>query len=366
MKYKISDIAEINKKNINKNYKGKVFYLDTSSVTNDFFNCPKIYTSLKEAPIRARRLAEDGDTIISTVRPAMRHVGYISQNLNRVYSTGFAIISPKKSKVNPFYLYLVLSSKEITNLLQSIAVGSTSAYPSIKPRDIGNLIFDFPSLCIQEKIASIMQQIILKIKMNNQINDNLLDIAQNIYHRILFSSQITKTNLRSFATVIMGQSPSSKTYNENKIGIPLLNGAADFRNGIHPSKWTTDPKIIVNKGAYIFGVRATIGLTTKVSKPYAIGRGTGSAIPKDVNNEEILYFILNDMFKKFEQTESGSVYINISKNDFQNYTFNIPDKIGLLFFHEKVKPIMDRIYINKKENKILQAIKAVLLDKYFD
>ena len=164
----------------------------------------------------------------------------------------------------------------------------------------------------------------------------------------------------------MGQSPSSKTYNENKIGIPLLNGAADFRNGIHPSKWTTDPKIIVNKGAYIFGVRATIGLTTKVSKPYAIGRGTGSAIPKDVNNEEILYFILNDMFKKFEQTESGGVYINISKNDFQNYTFNIPDKNGLLFFHEKVKPIMDRIYINKKENKILQAIKAVLLDKYFD
>ena len=182
MKYKISDIAEINKKNINKNYKGKVFYLDTSSVTNDFFNCPKIYTSLKEAPIRARRLAEDGDTIISTVRPAMRHVGYISQNLNRVYSTGFAIISPKKSKVNPFYLYLVLSSKEITNLLQSIAVGSTSAYPSIKPRDIGNLTFDFPSLCIQEKIASIMQQIILKIKMNNQINDNLGDyINQNIY-----------------------------------------------------------------------------------------------------------------------------------------------------------------------------------------
>ena len=163
----------------------------------------------------------------------------------------------------------------------------------------------------------------------------------------------------------MGQSPSSKTYNENKIGIPLLNGAADFRNGIHPSKWTTDPKIIVNKGAYIFGVRATIGLTAKVSKPYAIGRGTGSAIPKDVNDEEILYFILNDMFKKFEQTESGSVYINISKNDFENYRFNIPDRNSLLFFHEKVKPIMDQIYINKKQNKILQTIKATLLSKIF-
>ena len=249
--------------------------------------------------------------------------------------------------------------------MQSIAVGSTSAYPSIKPYDIGKLTFDFPSLSIQEKIASIIKKIILKIKINNRINDNLLDIAQNIYHRILFSPQITKTNLRSFATVVMGQSPSSKTYNENKIGIPLLNGAADFRNGIHPSKWTTDPKIIVNKGAYIFGVRATIGLTAKVSKSYAIGRGTGSAIPKDVKNEEILYFILNDMFKKFEQTESGSVYINISKNDFENYRFNIPDRNGLLFFHEKVKPIMDQIYIYKKQNKILQAIKAALLSKIF-
>ena len=103
----------------------------------------------------------------------MKHVGYISQNLNRVYSTGFAIISPKKSKVDPFYLYLVLSSKKITDLLQSIAVGSTSAYPSIKPYDIGKLTFDFPSLSIQEKIASIIKKIILKIKINNRINDNL-------------------------------------------------------------------------------------------------------------------------------------------------------------------------------------------------
>ncbi|WP_261982526.1 restriction endonuclease subunit S [Lactobacillus melliventris] len=174
MKYKISEIAEINKKTVNKNYKGKVFYLDTSSVTDDFFDCPKIYTSLKDAPSRARRLAENGDTIISTVRPAMKHIGYISHNLNRVYSTGFAIISPKKSKVDPFYLYLVLSSKKITDLLQSIAVGSTSAYPSIKPYDIGNLTFDFPSLSIQEKIASIIKKIILKIKINNRINDNLM------------------------------------------------------------------------------------------------------------------------------------------------------------------------------------------------
>ena len=306
---------------------------------------------------------QKNDILISNIRPYFKKIWFSDRD--GVRSNDVLAFRTKNSNILlQKYLYLVLQSDKFFDYVTLTSKGTKM--PRGDKDAIYDFTFDVPSISIQKKLINYFFVIESKIKLNNLINDNLLDIAQNIYHRILFSSQITKTNLRSFATVIMGQSPSSKTYNENKIGIPLLNGAADFRNGIHPSKWTTDPKIIVNKGAYIFGVRATIGLTTKVSKPYAIGRGTGSAIPKDVNNEEILYFILNDMFKKFEQTESGSVYINISKNDFQNYTFNIPDKIGLLFFHEKVKPIMDRIYINKKENKILQAIKAVLLDKYFD
>lgn len=197
------------------------------------------------------------------------------------------------------------------------------------------------------------------------INANLAELAQSVYQRILSTFPTTEVKLNSFATITMGQSPSSKTYNENKIGMPLLNGAADFRDGIHPSKWTTDPKRIAKKGSYIFGVRATIGLTTKIFHPYAIGRGTGTATPKDINNDEILYFVLNDMFKKFEQTGSGSVYINISKKDFQNYTFNIPDTKGLLLFHKNVQPIMDQVYKRKQENETLQKIKDCLLNKLF-
>lgn len=190
-------------------------------------------------------------------------------------------------------------------------------------------------------------------------------MSQSIYHKLLISSRTTKTTLSDFATITMGQSPSNKTYNRDHIGLPLLNGAADFRNGINPSKWTTDPKRIANNGSYVFGVRATIGLTTKVFNSYAIGRGTGAATPIDQDNDEFLYFILCDMFKKFEQTGSGSVYINISKKDFQNYEFEIPDNNSLFIFHEKVRSMMNQIYNNKKENKVLQIIKGSLLSKLF-
>ena len=305
---------------------------------------------------------QKNDVLVSNIRPYFKKIWFSDRD--GVRSNDVLAFRTKNSNILlQKYLYLLLQSDKFFDYVTLTAKGTKM--PRGDKKAILNFTFELPSISTQKKLTNYFFVIESLIKLNNLINDNLLDIAKNIYHRILFSSQITKTNLRSFATVVMGQSPSSKTYNENKIGIPLLNGAADFRNGIQPSKWTTDPKIIVNKGAYIFGVRATIGLTAKVSKPYAIGRGTGSAIPKDVNNEEILYFILNDMFKNFEQTESGSVYINISKNDFENYRFNIPDRNGLLFFHEKVKPIMDQIYINKKQNKILQTIKATLLSKIF-
>lgn len=63
----------------------------------------------------------------------------------------------------------------------------------------------------------------------------------------------------------MGQSPKSDTYNNEDIGLPLLNGAADFKGRVvSPNKWTSDPKKVTEPGDYVFGVRATLGLTTKV------------------------------------------------------------------------------------------------------
>ena len=392
MKYKISDIAEINKKNINKNYKGKVFYLDTSSVTNDFFNCPKIYTSLKEAPIRARRLAEDGDTIISTVRPAMRHVGYISQNLNRVYSTGFAIISPKKSKVNPFYLYLVLSSKEITNLLQSIAVGSTSAYPSIKPRDIGNLIFDFPSLCIQEKIASIMQQIILKIKMNNQINDNLMEQLENEFNDLFFksfpsnflvlSSLVIKTiagdwgkttlqkNFDTKTTIIrgtdfqditMGRSSNAPTRYVKK------------KNLINKELQQSDVVVEISGGSPTQSTGRSLLITNEIKNSFKLPilgtNFTRTFKTENLENAILLKSYLQFLYLKrlFFNYENGTT--GIKNLDYKNVlNIKLPDvRTNKLFKNYIKKYILFYKFIIKlgKQNKTLESIKDAFLKLYF-
>ncbi len=177
MKYRISDVASINESSISKStYIGSVNYVDTSSVISGNFNGYRHYPSIFEAPSRARRLVSKEDTVISTVRPNMKHVGFISSKSDCIYSTGFAVVSPKKDKIDPYYLYLFLSSNRVTEVLQSIGETSTSTYPSVKPSDIGNLVIDMPPLDEQHLIANRIRLIDKKIQINEQINANLLEL----------------------------------------------------------------------------------------------------------------------------------------------------------------------------------------------
>ena len=172
---KLKDIVGINLKTINKKYDGQIQYLDTSSVTDNHFKGYRTYGNIQSAPSRARRIANIGDTVISTVRPNQKHNGFIdTQPDNAIYSTGFTIVSPNTDRVNPYYLYLFLSSEKVTEFLQQIGETSTSAYPSVKPSDIENLDIDLPSRDVQDKISKEIYLLDSKIKLNNKINDNFV------------------------------------------------------------------------------------------------------------------------------------------------------------------------------------------------
>ena len=321
--------------------------------------------NLKMRNVPKIKYLHKGDILInSTGVGTAGRVAQIKENFDKpVTFDGHMILIRGNSQIDSLFLGYYLEKNQ--RVIEQFAEGSTGQTEINRERLLDELVIKFPtSVDEQRRLAERFRLLDRKIDLNNQINDNLLKLAREQYKKIIASSVLVETKLKDFAIIIMGQSPNSKTYNEKGIGIPLLNGAADFRDGIHPKKWTTDPKRIVNKGAYIFGVRATVGLTTKVYDNYAIGRGTGSAVAKDVTNDEFLYFVLEDMFKYFANTASGSVYINISKNDFEEYTFYKPQDKELGLFHKIINPIMKKIYTNKEENLILTQIKKSLLN-YF-
>lgn len=299
------------------------------------------------------------NSILFSVRAPVGRVNWATKNI--AIGRGVASISVKDMVYDRYVYYFF---KKMGSFYDKKATGTV--FTSINKKELESLKIKIPaSYEDQKRVADRLAILDRKIHLNQQLNANLLELAKGVYLKTLASSYLVETRLKDFATITMGQSPSSKTYNENGVGMALLNGAADFRNGIHPSKWTTDAKRIVDKGAYIFGVRATIGLTTKVFNKYAIGRGTGSAVAKDTVNDEFLYFVLDDMFKYFSNTGSGSVYINISKSDFNNFIFRKPQVNDLQTFHQIVSPMMSKIYANKKENSALNQLKEILLNRFF-
>jgi type I restriction enzyme, S subunit len=87
-----------------------------------------------DEPSRARRRLRHGDTVLSTVRPD-RGSYFLALNPpeNRVASTGFAVVTPKK--VPWAFIHAALTQTDFSEHLGQLADGG--AYPAVRPEIIG-------------------------------------------------------------------------------------------------------------------------------------------------------------------------------------------------------------------------------------
>lgn len=184
MKCKLSEICITNAESYSKsdNYTF-VNYLDTGNITKNIIETIQYIDLTKEKlPSRAKRKVKYNSIIYSTVRPNQLHYGIIkSQPQNFLVSTGFTVIDVDDSIADADYIFYYLTQCEITEHLQAVGEQSVSAYPSIKPSDIGNLELFLPDLIEQKKIAAVLKSLDDKIELNNKINENLEQQAQAIF-----------------------------------------------------------------------------------------------------------------------------------------------------------------------------------------
>lgn len=181
---KLGEVIYSNGSSITASYSHKTIkYLDTGSIT-----CGKIDSFqeilLSEAPSRAKRLVKDGSIVYSTVRPIQRHYGYIKNPPeNLVVSTGFSVIETQPDLADSLFIYHLLASKDVVELLDTIAEGSTSAYPSLKPTDIENLDILLPPLPEQKAIAAVLSSLDDKIDLLHRQNKTLEAMAETLFRQ---------------------------------------------------------------------------------------------------------------------------------------------------------------------------------------
>lgn len=179
-KGKLGDFVETNIRSIDKSYKyEQIEYLDTGSLNEGRINSTQSM-NIVDAPSRAKRLVKHNDILISTVRPDQKHFGIIKNPIkNLVVSTGFCVITC--TDLDPHFVYLLLTNDGMTEYLHTIAEGSTSTYPSLKPSDIEKIEFLIPPSDKLKEFGEITSNFWSKINVNHtqirtltQLHDTLL------------------------------------------------------------------------------------------------------------------------------------------------------------------------------------------------
>ena len=160
-----------------------VNYLDTGNITeNRMFEIQHLVVGKDKIPSRARRKAQPGDIVYSTVRPNQKHFGLLKKvPENFLASTGFSVIRGKDGFACTDFIYWFLTQDYIVEQLQTIAEQSTSAYPSIRSTDIECLSLYLPPISEQRAIAHILGTLDDKIELNRRMNESLEAMARALF-----------------------------------------------------------------------------------------------------------------------------------------------------------------------------------------
>ena len=319
------------------------------------------------------------DILYSEIRPQNRRFAYVDFSpIDYIASTKLMVIRAKKDVVSPKYLYYFLKNSSTVAELQLLAETRSGTFPQITFSEVANLTIPVPSLAVQEVIVQTMQCLEDKITCNEQINDNLEQQAQAIYHERF--ETVSPNDLPSdWRIVTLGEvaTISNKSFNPLKepeillehYSIPAFDEARfpvfELSTAIKSNKFIID--------ASCFMISKLNPTTKRVWKPYCL---TGNAVcstefivykAKDQSITDFLYSVIDSgSFSDFmcsHVTGSTGSRQRTTPSDTLSYELILPSENELAEFQSLFTPMYAQMRINAIENDKLKRLRDSLLPK---
>ena len=316
-----------------------------------------------------RAIPQVNDIILAREAPA-GNVALITKGQKVCLGQRTVLIRPNINKVNPEYLVYYMLSPKVQHDLQSSANGATVAH--INMPKIRNLKIQIPNRVIQDKIATILSRYDALIENYQKQIKLLEESAQRLYKEWFVDLRFPghentkivdgvpegweKKKLIDFTHIVMGQSPKSEFYNNDKMGLPFHQGVGSFGSrfvvdNVYSSCFTK----IAESNSILFSVRAPVGRINITNNKVAIGRGLASINHKK-GFQSFLYYLLKSFFFEENIIGNGAIFASISKDDLYNLLFLIPDEKLVMDFNKVVSEIDGKIKnISKQIHKLTEA-----------
>lgn len=174
-------------------------YVDIGAVGQGNISIPETLTKFADAPSRARRVAEQGDTIVSTVRTYLRAVATVPEtDDDLVFSTGFAVLHPRPHVSRRFLAYALQGDTFVDKVVAN-SVGVS--YPAITASDLMALDLVLPCLeeqrCIADYLDHETTQIDALVAKQEELVGALKERRSSIVDLLLTSGSSKKTRLKN-------------------------------------------------------------------------------------------------------------------------------------------------------------------------
>lgn len=304
-----------------KPFEGEKYYVSTGTVDNDHIDYKHIETiNYSEKPSRANLEVKTGDVLFAKMQGTKKTLLIDEHLSNNIYSTGFCAVRAKDDILTTKCLYYILTSEIFLNQKDNNCSGATQR--AITNSGLKKIVLQVPDLRKQESITN---QLDLITGIINKRQQELQELDELIKARFVEMFEVyEKVDLSAVADITMGQSPDSKSYNNDGNGIPFFQGKTDFGDKYTMvSHWTTEPNKIVEANSILMSVRAPVGPVNIANTKCCIGRGLcGINSKEELTNNEFLYNALKAMEYEISTMGSGSTFKAITKSDV--YKLQVP------------------------------------------
>ncbi|WP_027438439.1 restriction endonuclease subunit S [Lachnospira multipara] len=336
---------------------GEYRIINGESLTKEGIDWNKAGYITQERYLESPEIMLEPNDILITKDGTIGKIGYVEEieKPTTVASGIFVVRNIKPLKINTRFIYHFLTSSYFKRFIKMRTEGSV--IPHLYQKDFVELDFPLPDITLQCKIVGILDAIEKKIRVNSEINDNLLQQASAIYQAwfedyILYDGSLPSKwrqgTLADIANVTSGKRPPVKSAEKTDTAVIPLVGAASVMGYTTEANHTD--KILVT------GRVGTHGVIQRFNSPCWTSDNT---LVITSNFYEYTYQILQRI--DYSSMNRGSTQPLITQKDMNKVSILIPDQETLHDFETLVGQLMEQYQANILENNKLAEIRDALL-----
>ena len=353
----------------------------------------EIATNLPPQPCSLTRY-QRGDVLIANIRPYLKKVWFA--NIDGGASSDVLVFRAKEGH-SPSFLYAILLQDSFFDYVMQGAKGSKM------PRGDKDQIlrYEMPTLsCSEESIGTFFLNINSKIRLNEQINQNLEVMAKQLYDywfvqfdfpneegipykssggKMVWNEKLQKevpegwnvVYVNDIAEVFNGATPSTtdeQNYGGNIVWITPKDLSDQKQKFIYQGERNISQKgydscstHLLPPNTILMSSRAPIGLLAIAKKELCTNQGFKSFVPTKANISTYLYYYLKVHIKQIEQLGTGTTFKEVSREDVLKFPILKPHDSTLNLWEKTASALNERQLEIQKENESLTKQRDELL-----